>query len=459
MVEDTRACDATPLETTEEVRASLAPEPQKTVLLGITGCIAAYKACEITRALQKAGVRVRVMMTENAQRFVGPATYEALTQEPVVSTLFSNEGNPIPHIAGAQDCDLCLIAPCTANVMAKIAHGIADDLVTSTVLACTKPLVIAPAMNVHMYENAATQANMQLLAQRGVHFIEPSEGMLACGEVGKGHLADEHEIAARVLALLNGHQDKPQDEAVAVEATIVSDAPSAHHDTATENVLNLPPQDFVGKHVLITAGPTREPLDDVRFISNRSSGKMGYALAAAAAARGAQVTLVSGPVALSAPEGVTVVHVETADEMLAACEQAFKGSDITVCTAAVADMKPAHRIEGKLKKGIDDLSTVELVENPDILATLGAKKSVNQVVIGFAAETHDVVGLAKSKLTTKHADLIVANCVAQGAVFGADTNTVTLVSEESDIEYPEMPKSAVADTILNTALEILFVKG
>ena len=279
----------------------------KTVLIGVTGCIAAYKSAEIVRALQKRGLRVKVAMTEHATHFIDPLTFRSLTHEPVAVGLFDDPSDPIHHISLAEEADLFLIAPCTANVVAKIAHGIADDLLTTTALACTAPLVVAPAMNVHMYEAAATQENLSTLARRGARIVEAGSGYLACGDVGRGRLAEIEDIVDCVLATLEGEARR----------------------------------DLEGMHVLVTAGPTEEPIDPVRFITNRSSGKMGYAVAEVAAARGAKVTLVSGPVALDAPAGVDRVPVRTACEMLESASDPFERCDIAVFTAAVADMRPA----------------------------------------------------------------------------------------------------------------------
>lgn len=396
---------------------------QKTVLIGVTGCIAAYKACEILRGLQKAGVRVKVVMTEHATHFVDPLTFRALTHEPVAVGLFDDPSDPIHHISLAQEADLFLVAPCTANVMAKIAHGIADDLLTTTALATTAPVFLAPAMNVHMYENAATQANMELLRERGMQFIEAGSGYLACGDVGRGRLADPDDIVAAVLAGL------------AEEA---------------------PARDLAGKHVLITAGPTVEPIDPVRYLTNRSSGKFGYAIAEAAARRGAKVTLVSGPVALAAPAGVETVYIESARNMLAACEEPFNAADIAIFAAAVADMRPASPAERKLKKGRDGdaLSSLELTENPDVLATLAARKD-GQVVIGFAAETDDVLDNAAKKLAKKNADVIVANEVGSDKTFGKDDNEIWLVDAAGVQHVEPAPKAALADVVLDKALSLL----
>ena len=395
--------------------------PQKTVLLGVTGCIAAYKAAEVVRGLQKAGVRVKVVMTEHACEFVGPTTFRGLTREPVAVGLFDGAGDPIHHVSLAKEADLFLIAPCTANVMAKIAGGIADDILTTTALAATAPLLIAPAMNVQMYENPATLHNIRVLKERGVGVIEAEEGYLACGDVGKGRLADVDEIVARALEALGGRRD------------------------------------LAGRRVMVTAGPTLEAIDPVRYISNHSSGKMGYALAQAAFRRGAQVTVVSGPVSVAAPEGVEVVPVTTGAEMLQAAQDCFATADIAVFSAAVCDMRPADPAGRKLKKDDGDrrLATIELVENPDILATLAALKQPGQVVVGFAAETDDTVGNGMKKLASKGADMIVANQVGEGVCFGQDRSKAWLISADETLDLPEMPKAALADIILDKALSLL----
>lgn len=392
------------------------------VLLGVTGCIAAYKSCEILRGLQKAGVRVKVVMTKNACEFVGPTTFRALTHEPVaIDTFGDGPGDPIHHVSLAEECDLFLIAPCTANVLAKMAAGIADDLLSTTALACTAPIAVAPAMNVHMYEAVATQHNIQVLASRGVHFIEPGEGYLACGDVGRGRLADPADIVASVLHMLEREKD------------------------------------LEGRHVVVTAGPTVEPIDAVRFISNPSTGKMGFAIAEAAVERGAEVTLVTGPVSLADVPGAKMVRVGTACEMKAAVDEAFPSADIAIFSAAVSDFRPRTVSDRKLKKGADDeaLAHIELVENPDILASCGAAKCEGQVVVGFAAETNDVIGNARSKLSRKKADFIVANDVSSGRGFGADSDEVAFVSASGEEHLPEMGKRELADRILDKALEFL----
>ena len=392
------------------------------VLLGVTGCIAAYKSCEVLRGLQKAGVRVKVVMTKNACEFVGPTTFRALTHEPVaIDTFGDGPGDPIHHVSLAEECDLFLIAPCTANVLAKMAAGIADDLLSTTALACTAPIAVAPAMNVHMYEAVATQHNMQVLASRGVHFIEPGEGYLACGDVGRGRLADPADIVASVLHMLEREKD------------------------------------LEGKRVVVTAGPTVEPIDAVRFISNPSTGKMGFAIAESAVERGAEVTLVTGPVSLADVPGAKMVRVDTACEMKTAVDEAFSSANIAIFSAAVSDFRPRTVSDRKLKKGADDeaLAHIELVENPDILASCGAAKREGQVVVGFAAETNDVIGNARSKLSRKKADFIVANDVSSGRGFGTDSDEVAFVSASGEEHLPEMGKRELADRILDKALEFL----
>ena len=388
----------------------------KTVLVGVTGCVAIYKTCEIIRGFQKAGLRAKVVMTESATHFINPTLFRALTREPVAVGLFDDRpGDPIHHISLSKEADLFLIAPCTANVIAKLANGIADDLLTTTALATTAPIVIAPAMNVNMYQNVATQQNMATLRERGVAFIDADSGYLACGDVGKGRLADPEVIVKAALDML------------AVK------------------------RDLEGKRVLITAGPTIEPIDAVRFISNPSSGKTGFALAEAARDRGANVTLVTGPVALEDPEGVETLRVKSACEMFEAVDAKFDESDIAVFTAAVSDFRPAEPASRKLKKGTDDesLKTIALVENPDILATMASRKRAGQVVVGFAAETDDVEANARKKLESKKADYIVANYVGDGKAFGTEKNEVMLVSSASCEKLPLMAKDDMAHALLD----------
>ena len=392
---------------------------KKTVLLGVTGCVAAYKACEVVRGLQKAGLRVKVVMTKNATEFINPGQFRALTREPVaVGTFDDAPGDPIHHISLSKEADVFLIAPCTANVLGKIANGIADDLLTTTAMATTAPIVLAPAMNVNMYENEATQHNLMILAERGVRIVDADSGYLACGDVGKGRLAEPADIVKTVLDVLEVKRD------------------------------------MRGKRVVVTAGPTVEPIDAVRYISNPSSGKMGFALAEVAADRGADVVLVTGPVGLDDPEDVEVVRVKTAQEMFNAVDGVFADSDIAVFSAAVSDFRPEQVVDRKLKKGSDDdaLTTIKLVENPDILATMGEKKHADQYVIGFAAETENVVENARKKLETKHADMIVGNPVGESKGFGADDNEAVLVTKDGESHLESMSKRALADRIFDAVL-------
>lgn len=403
----------------------------KTVLLGVTGGVSIYKSCEVIRGLQKQGIRVKVVMTEHATHFIDPFLFRSLTREPVGLGLFDNPSDPIHHISLAKEADVFCIAPCTANVIGKIAHGIADDLLTTTVMACTSPLIVAPAMNVNMYESAANQANLATLAARGVKIVEAADGYLACGDTGKGKLAPVEDIVSAIMTVLEDSQEE---------------IPSFERD-------------LQGKRVLITAGPTREPIDPVRYISNPSTGKMGFAIADAAQERGADVVLISGPVELTDPEGVEVHRVQTALEMMQASAAFFPQCDIAIFTAAVSDMRPAHVSDRKLKKGRDDaqLANIELTQNPDILKTLAHQKG-DQVVIGFAAETDDVIANATKKLNEKGADMIVANDVSEGKGFGADDDHASFIFKADGADavesLPVMTKRALADEILSKAVSL-----
>ncbi len=391
---------------------------QKTVLLCVTGCIAAYKSCEIARALQKAGVRVKVCMTEHATSFVGPTTFRALTREEVAVDLFDNPSDPIHHISLAKEPDVVLIAPATANVVAKVAHGQADDLLTTTVLATDAPVVVAPAMNVGMWQAEATQKNIATLEQRGFDIVRPATGYLACGDTGEGKLADVDDIVARTL--------------VALETS----------------------QALAGERVLITAGGTREAIDPVRYIGNRSSGKMGHALARAARAMGAEVTLVTASTQLSIPFGVEGVRVESAAQMLDAVSQRFDACTMLICAAAVADYAPAHPAPHKLSKADGELTHIDLVKTADILAEMSRVKG-KRVVIGFAAETNDLVRRARAKLERKGCDAIVANDVSRvESTFGSDTNAVTWVSSQGVEELPCTGKQALAFELLRRAVAL-----
>lgn len=402
-----------------------------TVVLGVTGSIAAYKAAEVVRKLRALRdparpalrVAVRAILTANGAQFITPVTLQTLTGGPVYQQQFTAaEDWDVEHVGLADDADVLLIAPATANCLAKLAHGMADDLLSSVALACTAPLLIAPAMNVHMWEHPATQANVRLLAERGARFIGPADGELACGYEGRGRLAPVEEIIAAVEPYLGGAR-----------------------------------ADLAGVRVLITAGPTREYLDPVRFLSNPSTGKMGYALARAAQARGAAVTLVSGPVALCAPAGVTLVNVTTTAQMAAAVQQAAAEVDVIIGAAAPADFAPAAPSAQKLKKAGRAGLTVELAPTTDILAAAGRAKRPGQVLVAFAAETERLEEHAAAKLARKHADLIVANDVTAGdAGFAADTNRALLLYADGRRETLALQrKEAMAQRILDAVRGLL----
>jgi phosphopantothenoylcysteine decarboxylase/phosphopantothenate--cysteine ligase len=385
----------------------------KEIVLGVTGGIAAYKAVELLRLLTKAGANVRVIMTREAMEFVAPLTFQTLSMNPVYIDLFSLiSERDIGHIALADRADLIVIAPATANIIGKIASGLADDLLTTTVMASKAPVLIAPAMNVNMYQNSIYRENADKLARHGYLFVEPARGMLACGWEGEGKLQEPQIIFEEIVSVLT-------------------------------------PKDLAGEKVLVTAGPTREEIDPVRFISNHSSGKMGYALARAAYRRGAAVTLVSGPTCLDEPYGVEMVRVISAVEMRDAVLRCLDESTIVIKAAAVADYRPEVRGERKMKKS-DRPVTLKLVENPDILAEIGKMKG-GRTVIGFAAETDNLVENAREKLQRKNLDMVVANDLGQeGAGFNVDTNVVKLLFREGDVEdVPLMGKDELADLILD----------
>ena len=389
---------------------------EKTVLLCVTGCIAAYKSCEILRLLQKAGYRVKVLMTEHATQFVGPTTFRALTHEKVAIGLFDDPEDPIHHISLAQEADVVLVAPATANCIAKMAHGIADDLMSTTLLATKAPILIAPAMNSGMWSAAATQENVEVLKSRGVHFVQPDSGYLACGDIGSGRLPTPEAIADATCSLLQGSTD------------------------------------LVGEHVLITAGPTHEPIDPVRYIANRSSGKMGLELARAARDRGASVTLIAGPIELPIPAGIETIHVQTASQMYNAAVKAFGRSTIAILAAAVADYTPSAPSDHKLKKAVDPIDSVPLIQTQDILAELSSNKE-DRIVIGFAAETNDVVDYAVAKLKRKGCDAIVANDVSRSdAGFGSSNNRAWWVTSSTVDDLGLLEKRALADEILSRSL-------
>jgi len=385
----------------------------RTVVVGLTGGIACYKACEVVRLLVSAGAQVRVVMSRGAREFVTPLTLQTLSGHPVGTDTFSlTEESEIGHIRLADAAEAVVVAPATANALAKMAAGIADDLLSTVLLATRAPVIVAPAMNVHMWEHPTVQENLARLVARGVRVVGPASGYLACGYEGSGRLADPEEIVEEVRRA-------------------------------------LAPQDLAGERFLVSAGPTQEPVDPVRYLSNHSSGKMGYALARVARRRGAEVVLVSGPAALDPPPGVRTIAVRTARDMARAVEDAFARATVVVMTAAVADYRPRQPGSRKLKKRAASL-TLELERNPDILAGLGTRKG-GRLLIGFAAETHDVAAEARRKLVAKRLDLIVANDVtAPGAGFGADTNVVRLIDGAGlDQTLPVLPKEDVAARILD----------
>jgi phosphopantothenoylcysteine decarboxylase/phosphopantothenate--cysteine ligase len=395
------------------------------ITLGVTGGVAAYKAAELVRLLQKDGFSVQVVMTRGAREFVTPLTFAALSGQKVITDLFgdssggeANLESAIEHIAVAQRTDLLLVAPATADILAKFARGIADDFLTTLYLASTAPVVMAPAMNVNMWNHAATQENVERLRARGVKIVDPDEGYLACGMTGAGRLASQNAIVAAVRDTLKSQRD------------------------------------LDGETVLITAGPTREDLDPVRYITNRSSGKMGYAVAEAAARRGARVILVSGPVDLEVPADVERIDVRTAREMHNAVVDRISHASVAILAAAVADYRPVEPRTEKIKKS-DAALTISLEPTTDILAEIARNKG-QKIVVGFAAETDHVAENARKKLSTKNADLIVANDVtAEGAGFDQDTNIVTLFSRDGrDLALPKLTKSEVAQRILDEVLRL-----
>lgn len=391
----------------------------KKILLCVTGGIAVYKAVALVSKLMQAGAEVKVIMSESAMEFVQPLSFQVMSKNDVFYDTFDEkDSSVIAHIDLADWPDLVLVAPATANMIGKLANGIADQMITTTLLATTAPVWIAPAMNVHMYDHPAVLRNIDRLAQDGYSFIEPSEGYLACGYVGKGRLEEPEKITALVSKFF-----EPKE------------------------------QPLKGKKVVVTAGPTRERIDPVRYLTNFSSGKMGYAMATAARDLGADVTLVSGPVDLPEPTGMTVVQVESAEDMLQAVLSVYEQSDLAIKTAAVADYRPKNAMNQKMKKQEGD-SVIELERTTDILKTLGEKKT-HQLLIGFAAETNDVLHYAQGKLQKKNADYIVANDVSQtDRGFGTDENTVTLVGHGDYVKsFPSLQKEALAKQLLLHILE------
>ena len=397
-------------------------ETTPTILLGVTGGVAAYKSCELARTLMRAGFRVKVVMTDAATRFVTPLTFRALTGEPVSVSLWEAGGSRVHHISLAEEADVFAVAPCTANVIAKLAHGRADDLLTATALATEAPLVLAPAMNVHMWRDDATQENVASLVERGARIVAPEEGDLVCGERGEGRLADVEAIADEI--------------GVAARLT----------------------REFAGVRMLVTAGGTREPLDPARHLGNRASGKTGFAVAEEAARRGASVILVTGPTWLADPSGVDVVRIETAQEMRDAVVPAAEGSDVLVMTAAVADYRPIEMSEDKIPKTEGPL-VLELERTPDILSEVAVSEA-GPLVVGFAAETGDPLARAREKLSEKEMDLIVANDVSDPALgFASDRNRVTLVTADAAEELPESSKRRIASVLLDRVATMLAARA
>jgi phosphopantothenoylcysteine decarboxylase/phosphopantothenate--cysteine ligase len=415
------------------------------VLLIISGGIAAYKALELVRALRKRGIAVRAVLTNSAQQFVTPLTLGVLTEDHVFTELFDlKDEQEIGHIQLSRQADLVVVAPATANIMAKMANGIADDLATTLLLATDKPVLVVPAMNVRMWHHRATQRNLERLHGDGVHVMEPDNGEMACGEYGKGRLPEPDAIAVeieRLLALPTGFDP-------------LADQPDFASDALPVFDKREPNGSLAGKHILITAGPTHEPIDPVRYIANRSSGKQGFAIAAAAARAGARVTLVAGPVHLPTPDGVTRIDVETARQMLSAVEAALP-ADAAIMVAAVADWRTADAADQKMKKdGSGQPAPIALVENPDILATLGHHARRPALLVGFAAETQKIAEHAQAKLARKGADWIVANDVS-GDVMGGDANAVQIVTASGIEPWPSMPKGEVADKLIEKVAHAL----
>ncbi|MBQ7867916.1 MAG: bifunctional phosphopantothenoylcysteine decarboxylase/phosphopantothenate--cysteine ligase CoaBC [Clostridia bacterium] len=392
----------------------------KHVVLGVTGGIAAYKACEVVSRLRKLHAGVDVIMTENATKLVAPLTFETLSCRPVCIDTFSRtESWDVKHISLAQKADVMVVAPATANLMAKLAHGIADDMLSTTLLATKAPILLAPAMNTGMWTAEVTQANLQTLLARGVKTVGPASGLLACGDNGAGRMSEPAEIVEAIVSIL------------------------------------CPSKDMEGMNVLVTAGPTVERIDPVRYLTNDSSGKMGYALAQAAQQRGANVTLVTGPVHIPVPAGVHVINITSTMSLYETMMEQCGKQDIIVQAAAPADYRVEKTADQKIKKQAGEPLVLKLVENPDIAKAVGQCKKEGQILVGFAAETQNVLVNAQKKLTSKNLDLIVANDVtAEGAGFGVDTNIVTLITKEGADALPKLSKSEVAERIWDKALSL-----
>lgn len=390
---------------------------KKTVLLGVTGGIAAYKIANVASSLVKMGFNVHVIMTENATNFITPTTFETLTSNKCITDTFDrNFQFEVEHISLAKKADVVLIAPATANVIGKMANGIADDMLTTTLLACKCPKIVAPAMNTNMYENPIVRDNIAKLMMYGFKIIPADSGRLACGDTGKGKLPDESVLIEYIMREL------------------------------------CPKKDLMGKNILVTAGPTREALDPVRYITNHSTGKMGYAIARAAAFRGANVTLVSGPVNIDKPLFVNTVNVTSAKDMFNAVKDNYESQHIIIKAAAVADYTPSTVADNKIKKSDSDMS-ISLDRTDDILKFLGENKKDNQFICGFSMETENLIENSRGKLERKNADMIVANSLrTEGAGFGTDTNVVTLITKDSVKECELMSKNEVADMILDAII-------
>ena len=396
-----------------------APSSKKNIALGVCGGIAAYKAVEVLRGLQRAGCTVRVAMTKRACEFVQPLTFRALSGSHVVVDDYAPDNpNPIAHITFSQTTDLLIVAPATANMIAKFANGVADDFLSSTYLACTAPVLIAPAMNTTMLEHPATQRNLQQLRADGVHIVEPDAGEMACGTIGPGRLSEPDQIVAAALKLLSGAKD------------------------------------LAGERLLITVGATREEIDPVRFISNRSSGRMGFALAEAALRRGGEVTLVAGVTSVNPPAGTRVVRALSAEEMSRAVAQEVAQHSVFIGAAAIADYRPVQRAEQKIKKSEEQI-TLTLERTADVLSQISASRSDGMLVIGFAAETENLVANARDKLQRKKLDAIVANDVTrEGSGFDSATNAITIITRDETLELPLLSKREAADRILDVIVQL-----
>ena len=399
------------------------PSVNPNVALGVCGGIAAYKAVEVLRGLQKAGCTVRVAMTKRACEFIQPLTFRALSGSHVVVDDYAPDNpDPIAHITFSQTADLLIVAPATANIIAKFANGVADDFLSSTYLACSAPVLVAPAMNTTMWEHPATQRNLERLRADGVHIMEPDAGEMACGTIGPGRLSEPDRIVAAALEILRSTHTK----------------------------------DLTGERILITVGATREEIDPVRFITNRSSGRMGFALAEAALRRGGEVTVVAGTTSVAPPSGVRVVRAISAEEMLQAVEKERENASVFIGAAAIADYRPVQRSDQKIKKSQDSI-TLTLEPTPDVLSQVAASRTNGMLVIGFAAETENVIANAREKLRSKKVDAIVANDVTRkDAGFDSPTNAITIITKDGaePVELPVMSKSEAADRILDVIVRL-----